>query len=84
MHAYLGKRFREVNLMLEGTCKKCGRKYHGWALKQPEHRVCGECGGEIEVEEVTITNANGDVLPEKEAEDFLHNLQRGVFYFPQR
>jgi len=44
----LGKRFREVDAMLEGTCKKCGKKYYGWALKQPEHRVC-DCGGEIEV-----------------------------------
>jgi len=34
--------------MPEGTCKECGRKYYGWALQQPEHRVC-DCGGEIEV-----------------------------------
>ena len=39
--------------MLEGTCKKCGIKHHGWALNLPEHRVCA-CGEEIEVTEVTI------------------------------
>ena len=34
--------------MPKGFCKKCGKKYHGWALQQPEYRVC-DCGGEIEV-----------------------------------
>ncbi len=34
--------------MLEGTCKKCGKRYYGWALQQPGYRICG-CGGEIEV-----------------------------------
>ena len=68
--------------MFEGTCKKCGKKYIGWALQEPEHRICG-CGGELEVSEVTITNANGDILPEDKAQDFLNNLLRGVSYFPQ-
>jgi hypothetical protein len=34
--------------MPEGTCKKCGRKYAGWALKQREYLTC-KCGGKIEV-----------------------------------
>jgi len=69
--------------MLEGTCKKCGRKYHGWALQQPEHRTC-ECGGEIEVTELTITNKDGKVLDEGETAQMLKRLQSGVFYSPQR
>jgi len=39
---------KEGNAMPKGFCKKCGKKYHGWALQQPEYRVC-DCGGEIEV-----------------------------------
>ena len=32
--------------MPEGTCVKCGRKYEGWALNQPEQLICA-CGGKI-------------------------------------
>jgi len=32
--------------MPEGKCNKCGKKYYGWALQKPEHRIC-DCGGEI-------------------------------------
>ncbi len=46
--------------MPEGTCKKCGKKYYGWALQQPQYRVC-DCGGEIEVTEVTIKTEDGEV-----------------------
>lgn len=34
--------------MPEGKCKRCGKKYHGWALLNPANRIC-ECGGEIEI-----------------------------------
>jgi hypothetical protein len=34
--------------MPEGICTKCGRKYAGWALKQPEYLIC-KCGGNIEI-----------------------------------
>ena len=34
--------------MPEGICTKCGLKYAGWALNQPEHLTCA-CGGKIEV-----------------------------------
>jgi len=39
------------------------------------------CPGEMEV---TITDSQGNVLPEKEANQLLAKLQRGVFYLPQR
>ena len=71
-----------VNSMPEGTCKKCGKKYYGWALQQPQYRVC-DCGGEIEVTEVTIKTEDGEVLGE-ETTKLLKHLQAGVFYFPQR
>ena len=69
--------------MLEGTCKKCGRESRGWALKQPEHRVCGTCGGEIAVTEVTITEENGKELRPGVAVEFLDRLQAGTLYWPQ-
>ena len=34
--------------MPEGTCIKCGLKYAGWALNQPEQLTCA-CGGKIVV-----------------------------------
>ena len=56
--------------MPEGTCKKCGKKYHGWALQQAGHRVC-DCGGEIEVttphREVVRCNKCGATYGDKES-----------------
>jgi hypothetical protein len=34
--------------MPEGKCKKCGKKYAGWALINPAYHAC-DCGGEIEI-----------------------------------
>ena len=30
--------------MLVGKCAKCGKQYIGWALSQPEHQYCDDCG----------------------------------------
>ncbi len=38
---------------------------------------------ELSTDEVEITNPEGKVLPDKEAQEFLKNLQAGVFYLPQ-
>ncbi len=49
LHVPKGQRVERLpQTVPEGRCKKCGRKYYGWALKSPEHRVC-ECSGEIEI-----------------------------------
>jgi rRNA maturation endonuclease Nob1 len=34
---------------MQGKCKSCGKDWYGWALQNPEHRVCSVCGGEIEI-----------------------------------
>jgi len=37
--------------MPTAICKKCGRRYYGWALMNPEKQVCPLCGGKLEVDE---------------------------------
>jgi len=34
--------------MLEGKCPKCGYHCFGWALLEPEHQTCPECGCPLE------------------------------------
>lgn len=38
--------------MPSAICLKCGRVWFGWALENPEHRKCMECGGELKIEKV--------------------------------
>ena len=48
--------------MPEGICTRCGRKYAGWALKQPEYLIC-TCGGRIEIwSETDGTPGRGKIL----------------------
>ena len=37
--------------MLEGKCPKCGFHCVGWALRNPEHQICPECGAKLEIAE---------------------------------
>ena len=37
--------------MLEGTCKKCGAHYFGWALKFPRNQSCPKCGIALDIYE---------------------------------
>ena len=30
--------------MIEGVCPKCGKRYYGWVLLQPQHQTCSKCG----------------------------------------
>jgi hypothetical protein len=30
--------------MIEGVCPQCGIKFYGWALLQPQHQSCPNCG----------------------------------------
>ncbi len=65
--------------MPEGTCKKCGKKYCGWALQQPQYRVCG-CGGEIEVTtvplyEVAKCNKCGATYDDKESVELVKKFK---------
>ena len=68
--------------MLKGVCKKCGEETEGWPLRKPVHRVCN-CGGEIEVSELTVTTDAGEQLLEKAEEAFIESLRRSTFYLPQ-
>jgi uncharacterized OB-fold protein len=38
---------------MKGKCPKCGARYYGWALKEPVHQYCDECGSELDVYEET-------------------------------
>ncbi len=38
--------------MLQGICPRCGAKFYGWALKNPEHQDCSRCGSWLEITEV--------------------------------
>lgn len=37
----------------------------------------------MEEDEVVVTNPEGEVLSDEEAQEFLKSLQAGVFYLPQ-
>jgi len=30
--------------MIEGVCPRCGNRYYGWSLLQPQHQICSTCG----------------------------------------
>ena len=38
----------------EAVCPKCGYHYYGWALLQPEHQTCSNCGGKLELVQKNI------------------------------
>ena len=31
----------------EAKCPKCGTRYFGWALLDPKHQICKECGAKL-------------------------------------
>lgn len=35
--------------MIEGKCPKCGLHCAGWALLNPRHQTCPECGTGLEI-----------------------------------
>ncbi len=37
--------------MLEGKCPKCGYHCLGWALTNPEHQTCDQCGSKLVITE---------------------------------
>jgi uncharacterized protein (DUF983 family) len=37
---------------MKGKCPKCGASYYGWALSNPIHQKCGECGTCLEIQDV--------------------------------
>jgi len=37
--------------MPTGTCPKCGARFFGWALRNPEHQTCSFCDIELNVVE---------------------------------
>jgi uncharacterized OB-fold protein len=37
---------------MKGKCPKCGASYYGWALNNPIHQKCEECGGYLEIQDV--------------------------------
>jgi uncharacterized OB-fold protein len=37
---------------MKGKCPKCGASYCGWALNNPLHQKCEECGTYLEIRDV--------------------------------
>ena len=37
--------------MLQGICPRCGTRFYGWALKNPEHQDCSRCGAWLDITE---------------------------------
>ena len=35
--------------MLVGECKKCGKRYYGWALSMEDQQTCSECGSKLTI-----------------------------------
>ncbi len=33
--------------MIEAKCPKCRKKFFGWALAQPKHQTCDDCGATL-------------------------------------
>ncbi len=46
---FTSRREMEVAAMLEGKCPNCGSCFYGWALKNPLHQKCNNCGTRLEV-----------------------------------
>lgn len=44
--------------MLVGKCPRCGYRRIGWALHNPRHQTCPQCGTGLE-----ITDGKGGVYP---------------------
>jgi len=45
--------------MLEGRCPKCGIRYYGWALLNPEHQTCPDCGIGLYIKDSNGTISEG-------------------------
>jgi hypothetical protein len=43
----------------EGRCPKCGRRYHGWALRNPRRQTCPKCGRGLEIRNSNDTTSRG-------------------------
>jgi len=39
---------------MKGKCPKCGASYYGWALENPLHQRCEQCGSSLEISEGQI------------------------------
>jgi uncharacterized OB-fold protein len=39
---------------MKGKCPRCGAIYYGWALGNPLHQRCEQCGGSLEISEGEI------------------------------
>ena len=59
------------------SCNNCGRSGLGFGIAR-DHGV-GVCDREL----VCVTAPDGRELPSQEADEFIRELQRGVFYLPQ-
>lgn len=45
--------------MFEGRCPKCGIRYYGWALLNPEYQTCPDCGIGLQIKESNGTISEG-------------------------
>jgi NAD-dependent SIR2 family protein deacetylase len=68
--------------MLEGRCRKCGARYYGWALRNPECQNCPECGGLLEILEISGTVFQGHspiVIDENVLNEILDILEKSDY-----
>ncbi|MBA7505258.1 hypothetical protein ES706_03923 [subsurface metagenome] len=49
--------------MLEARCPKCGALFYGWALTEPEHQTCLECGTELEIYQADLSTQREKISP---------------------
>lgn len=45
--------------MLEGRCPKCGIRYYGWALLNPEYQTCPDCRIGLHIKDSNGTISEG-------------------------
>jgi hypothetical protein len=55
--------------MLQGKCPRCGERYYGFALANPEFQSCGMCGADLTIQDApddfaTALLSDGEVWPD--------------------
>jgi len=54
---------------MTGKCPKCGVKYYGWALANPEFQKCDKCGAALEIYRDGIRVLTPPFVPENKAQE---------------
>jgi len=63
--------------MLEGRCLKCGIRYYGWALLNPQYQTCPDCGRGLEIKDNNGTISEGyspSIIDKSLLEEIMNNV----------